>query len=189
MEPQELFEQVINLVGPCIRQVQDAQLANPTPCNDWDLRALLRHIVYELMWMPEIIDSKTIAEVGDRFEGDILGTDITAAWDRASHGALAAVETAKLKATAHLSYGDFPVSHYIAETAGDILIHGWDVNQSIKCNLLIPDDLAQVVYDSILPRTDEFAASGLFGTPVDAPEDATIQIKLLALVGRKAAQD
>ena len=54
MDPKELFRRVLAQVGPCIRRINDTQLTNSTPCSEWDLRALLRHIVYELLWVPEL---------------------------------------------------------------------------------------------------------------------------------------
>ncbi len=185
MNSQDLFSNIIKIVDQCIRQVSNDQLTNKTPCKDWDLRELLRHIVYELLWVSELINGKTVEEVGDRFDGDILGSDIQGAWERASHLALSSVQTAQLDSIVHLSYADVSAEKYIREIAGDVLIHGWDVDQSIMCNMLIPDDIAQAVYNDIFPRKQEFADSGLFGTEIIVDSDSSIQSKLLGLVGRK----
>ena len=32
----------------------------------------MRHLVYECLWSPPLFEGQTIADVGDRFEGDIL---------------------------------------------------------------------------------------------------------------------
>ncbi|HSX45244.1 MAG TPA: TIGR03086 family metal-binding protein [Candidatus Saccharimonadales bacterium] len=186
MDPKELFRHSLSQAEHCVRLVQDDQLTNDTPCTDWNLHDLVGHMVYELMWLPEIAEGKTVKEVGDRFDGDLLGKDIQAAWDRASHNALAAVEKADSKATAHLSYGDVSMFDYIDEMARDMMIHGWDVGQSINCNLIFEPEVLKTMYDYVLPRKDRFAKSGLFGKPVDVPESATLQTKFLALVGRKA---
>jgi uncharacterized protein (TIGR03086 family) len=188
MDAVELFKRAVAQTDPCIRQVDDAQLANSTPCSEWDLRTLVRHIIYELLWVPDIVAGKTIAEVGDRYEGDVLGSDIRAAWDRASHAALAAVESASLNKKAHLSYGDVTVKDYINEVAGDVLIHGWDVDQSMHYTMIMDPELAHTVYDNFLPKKDKLYKSGLYDKPVEVAEDASIQAKLLGLVGRKAGQ-
>ena len=48
---------------------------NDTPCSDWDVKAVVNHIVYENVWMVALFNGKTIAEVGDEFEGDLVGDD------------------------------------------------------------------------------------------------------------------
>jgi len=35
-----------------------------TPCSDWDVRALVRHVVEEELWVPPLFAGRTIAEVG-----------------------------------------------------------------------------------------------------------------------------
>ena len=47
----------------------------PTPCTEWDVRALVNHVVGEDRWTRPLLQGMTIAEVGDRFDGDLLGDD------------------------------------------------------------------------------------------------------------------
>ena len=53
----------------------DGLWAAPTPCADWDVRALVRHVVEEERWVAPLLRGETIEEVGDRFAGDLLGDD------------------------------------------------------------------------------------------------------------------
>ena len=65
----------------------DDKWKRPTPCADWDVRALVNHVVYEDLWAPHLARGETVEQVGDRYEGDQLGSDPKAAWRDASDGA------------------------------------------------------------------------------------------------------
>ena len=69
-----------------VRQIGDHQWQAPTPDEDWSVRDLVNHLVGEDLWAPPLLAGSTIAEVGDRFDGDVLGADPQAAWTAASAG-------------------------------------------------------------------------------------------------------
>ena len=59
------------------------------PCEDWDVRVLVNHIVTGNYWAAELGRGQTIEEVGDRLDGDVLGDDPVAAYDASAGGAAA----------------------------------------------------------------------------------------------------
>lgn len=165
--------------------------SKPTPCADWDVRTLVNHLVYEVSWVPALLEGQTIAEIGDRFEGDLLGDDPLAAWHEASSHASQALhphdhDPGVLDRTVHLSYGDSTARDYVAELMGDLAVHSWDLARGIGGD----DALDTLLVDDLLmrfePKRDRLAASGLFGAPVDVAPDAPPQTRLLAMVGRAA---
>ncbi len=102
--------------------------AGPTPCADWDVRALLNHIVYEDLWTVPLMEGATIAEVGDRYEGDLLGDDPLAAAHAACDMAVTATASGVVAGQiVHLSFGDVPAEEYAHQLAADHMIHGWDL--------------------------------------------------------------
>lgn len=184
MDPKELFIKALDEANGCAAQVKVELYNRPTPCTEWNLKQLFNHMVYELSWIPDLLAGKTIDEVGTKYDGDLIGDDPQAAWQKAAKAAREAVEKVDLDATVHLSYGDFSAADYLKDMASDMLIHGWDVDQSINCSLILEPTLAQALYDHWLPRKTEIANSNVFGTPQEVAEDATIATKLLALLGR-----
>jgi uncharacterized protein (TIGR03086 family) len=164
----------------------DDQWKRPTPCADWDVRALVNHVVYEDLWAPHLARGETVEQVGDRYEGDQLGSDPKAAWRDASDVALAAFrERGALDRTVHLSYGDETAPGYLSQLVTDHLIHAWDLARGIGHDDTLDPDLVSWAWEAIQPHEQMVRQSGLFGERIDVPDGADVQTKLLAFVGRR----
>lgn len=182
----ELYRRALDRFGQHVHKVRDDQWHGPTPCTEWDVRVLVNHLVSENLWMPPLLDGKKIADVGDRFEGDLLGKDPKSAWDQSAKGSGAAVRSAPLDATVHLSYGDVTVRHYVSEVMTDLAIHGWDLARAIGADEAIDPEIVDLLYADLKPKEDELKATGVFGPKVEAPRGADKQTRLLAIFGRVA---
>lgn len=159
----------------------------PTPDADWDVRDLVNHLVYENLWAVPLLQGKTIAEVGDRFEGDLLGDAPTSKWEAAESAARRAVrKPGALDGVVHASFGDISAEEYVTQLAADHLIHSWDLARAVHGNERLDPDLVAFVTDYYTPRVHEWRAMGAFGPEVPAPPYADEQIRLLALTGREA---
>lgn len=185
MDAKTLFTKAVEQASHAVAQVEVEDLDRPTPCSEWNLKTLLNHMVCELLWVPELIRGKTMADVGTAYDGDVLRSNFRASFKHAADGASAAVNQADLNTTAHLSYGDVKMEAYINEIAADLLLHTWDVCQALNETLIFEKTVCQTLFDNLYPKRQELANSGLFGKPLAASENAPLQTKLLALVGRK----
>ncbi|HET6816182.1 MAG TPA: TIGR03086 family metal-binding protein [Mycobacteriales bacterium] len=181
----ERFGRAAAHFGELVHQVKDDQWGDATPCTEWDVRALVNHLVYEARWVVPILDGQTIAQVGDRFEGDLLGDDAVASYDAALQEATAAVRDVDLGRTVHLSFGDLPAADYLTQLTSDFVVHGWDLARGIGADDRMDPDMVRFVHAAAEPQADMLAASGLFATPVPVADDADDQTKLLALFGRR----
>src|SRR4029453_16863971 len=102
--------------------------SKPTPCTDWDVRALVNHVVSEDRWTAPLVDGRTIAEVGNAFDGDLLGENPKGSARAAADEALTAVaERLPAGGKVHLSYGEEDIDEYIWQLVADHLIPGWDL--------------------------------------------------------------
>jgi uncharacterized protein (TIGR03086 family) len=172
--------------GGRVQQVGDDRWEAPTPCTDWDVRALVNHLVNEMLWAPPLLDGRTIAEVGDRFDGDVLGDDPVAAWSSAADAARDSAHGAgALDRTVHLSFGDTPADEYVWQLTADLTVHAWDLARGAGLSEVLPPSLCNAVLEKLLPQADMLAGSGVFGTPIDVPDGADDQTRLLGLVGRR----
>src|SRR5687768_7894270 len=182
----ELYEKAADEFERRVERIGDDDWGRPTPCTDWDVRALVNHLVYENLWVPELMAGKTVADVGDRYEGDQLGDDPKGAWRSSLADAMAAVgEDGALERTVHLSFGDTPGSEYVSQLTTDLAIHAWDLAKAIGDDDTIDAELVRVTWDTYSPQEEMLRASGVFGAHVPVAADAAEQTKLLALLGRR----
>jgi uncharacterized protein (TIGR03086 family) len=180
------FQRASGHFSDLVQQVKDDQWGNATPCSDWDVRALVNHLVYEARWVPPLLKGQTIEQVGTQFDGDLLGADPKTSYDDALGGARTAITApGATEGTVHLSYGETPAVEYLAQLTCDFVVHAWDLARGIGADDALDPDLGQFVDDTARPQAAMLAASGLFDPPVDVADDADPQTKLLALFGRR----
>ena len=158
----------------------------PTACEGWSVWDLVNHLTAEAWWAPHLLRGERIAEVGDRYDGDVLGPDPQKAWREASEAERQAVNApGALDQTVDTSMGELPASVYLAQRITDLAVHRWDLAQGLGTDGTIPDDLANFLYDTWEPQADEVAASGVFAPRVEVPADASPTDRLVALLGRR----
>ncbi len=182
----DLYRRATEQFGSLMREVRDDQWSAPTPCTDWSVRDLANHVIGENRWIPPLMDGKTVEDVGDALDGDLLGEDPAGEWDRAAKEAIAAIEEpGSFERTVHLSFGDFPGRVYIGQVLSDHVIHAWDLARAIGGSERLDPELVRFAYDELGPQLDEWRKAGAFAAKVEVPDDADLQTKLLAEAGRK----
>jgi uncharacterized protein (TIGR03086 family) len=170
-----------------VRAVRPEQWHNPTPCPEWDVRALVNHLVAEQLWAPLLLDGATVEDVGDRFDGDQLGADPVAAWASAAAAAREAFAApGALRRFVELSYGRRPAEGYCQEMTLDLTVHAWDLARGIQADERLDGELVSDVLAFIEPQVEQLAGTGMFAPPVAVGDDADSQTRLLALLGRRA---
>jgi uncharacterized protein (TIGR03086 family) len=162
------------------------KLELPTPCEGWNVRELLNHIIAGNLWAAELAGGRTIAEVGSALDGDMLGTNVTAAYDASADAAARAFEApGALDAPCAVSYGPVPGSVYAGHRLVDVLIHGWDLATATGQPADLDPRLVDACWDVVRPQLSLLQASGAFGTEVAGNTgDVNPQTSLLAVLGR-----
>lgn len=159
---------------------------SPTPCTGWTVRDLVNHIVVEQLWVPDVLDGRTVAEVGDKFDGDQLHDDPLEAWRAASDVARSAwLRPGVTDSTVHLSHGDEAATEYGWQMTTDLAVHGWDLATALGADAGIPDELAQALLAYVEPQLSAWSGTGMFAEPVRVPDDAPAATRLVAALGRQ----
>jgi len=170
-----------------VRQIGDHQWQAATPDEDWSVRDLVNHVVGEDLWAPPLLAGSTIAEVGVRFDGDVLGADPKQAWAAASAGAVQAVDAdGAMDRTVHLSFGDFPGREYTLQLFADHLIHAWDLARAIGADERLDAGLVASCATWFGAVEDAYRSAGAIAARPPVPGDADAQTLLLARFGRPA---
>lgn len=183
MEMESLYRRTVESWTDRILTVDPEQWTAGTPCVDWDVRALVNHVVGEDLWTEPLVQGSTIAEVGDRLDGDLLGADPReTALDAAQRATQAVAEALPKGGKVHLSYGDEDIAEYLAQLSADHLIHGWDLAAATGGNTDLDPELVADVAAWFAERENLYRSAGLIGDRAAAPDDP--QSQLLAAFGR-----
>jgi uncharacterized protein (TIGR03086 family) len=154
-----------------------------TPCAEWDVHALINHITGEDAWTAPMLTGSTIADVGDRFEGDLLGADPVGAFATAATDAVDSAERVDPARIVHLSFGDVPASEYLRQLAADHLVHAWDLAAATDGDRHLNPAVVAEVADWFTERERLYREAGMIGPRPDGSADDP-QDRLLVAFGR-----
>lgn len=183
----ELHKRAVQGMTTRIHDIKDTRWSSATPCSDWNLRDLVSHVTSECLWTVPLMEGKTIGEVGDAFDGDVLGSDPKSSWDAASEAAVDAVSApGALTRTVHLSFGDFPADEYVRQMFADMLIHSWDVARATGGDERLDPELVAACAAWFASMEDAYRGAGVIGPRAHNPDEADEQSQLLAAFGRTA---
>jgi len=168
-----------------VSTITDEHWDLPTPCTDWTVRDLVNHVAGEDLWTPPLVAGQTIEQVGDQFDGDVLGDDpVTAVRAAARAADAAALDHLLPGARVHLSYGEEDAGEYALQLSADHLVHGWDLAAATGQERGMDPDLVAAVAAWFADREEMYRSGGAIGPRVSATGDA--QEALLAAFGRSA---
>jgi uncharacterized protein (TIGR03086 family) len=181
----DLYRDSVETFTRRVNAVRTDQWDAPTPCALWDVRTLVNHIVSEQRWSVPLFAGQTIAEVGDRFDGDLLGADPVAnAAEAATQTVAAASAPGAMERVVHLSFGDTPATEYVHQLFADHLVHGWDLAVATGTDRSMDPAAVRACLDWFVEREQLYRASGVIGESVIVPAGASDQDRLLAAFGR-----
>lgn len=187
MDLKEFYLKAGDLADRYVSGIKMDQWNDQSNCEKWTVRDLVNHLTGENFWVSELLLGKTVSEVGNVFDGDLLKDDPVSVWKQSLDESNSAVsDLDNLERVVHLSFGDFPASEYLEQLILDRTIHGFDIAKSTGQETKLPDFLVEHIYKVFLPRERELRESGAFGERKKVSDSADTQIKLLAVLGRDA---
>lgn len=126
-DPRAIFARAVSTAGSVIAAVAPEQLDRPTPCDDYDVRQLLGHLVGVLRRVAVVGsggDALSVPQIAD----DVAGDAWSAAWLDAAHQVQAAwSDDAVLARMVRLPWTELPGAAALALYTNEITVHTWDV--------------------------------------------------------------
>jgi uncharacterized protein (TIGR03086 family) len=187
-----LLERALGYTLGSLVLVTPAGLAAPTPCRDWDLRALLGHMNDSMLALHEamaagFVQLDAALEPGGGF-GDPDADPVATLRNRACHmmGAWAGLQD-----PGRVEIGDQGLSAAVVAAVGavEVAVHGWDVAESCGTPRPLPDGLAEELIELCPLFVAPADRPGRFGPPLAVSPLAGPGDRLLAFLGRRATGD
>jgi uncharacterized protein (TIGR03086 family) len=173
--------------GGLVAAVQPEQWSGETPCEDWDVRALVSHVVAGNRLFAAALGRDEPAEVAAASVGE--GEDLVAAFGESASKLLAAFAArGVLQRVVRVPFGAVPGEIALHLRLTEVLVHGWDLASATGQRADFDD--------SVAAQELEFSRTALgalpperrpFGAPQHAPADAPDIERLVALLGRRIA--
>lgn len=185
-DPRPLYTRATAQATELIRTVRPGQLADPTPCTEYDVRTLLSHIVGGTV---------RIAVVGEGGDGLAVRMFVDGVEDDGWPEAYDGIRTRVLAAWAsdermvtpvRVPWGEIPGREALSADVMEIVAHTWDLSEGIGRPLELAPELAEfsfAVAREALP--DGPREERPFEPAVPAPEGADGYERLAAWLGRR----
>jgi uncharacterized protein (TIGR03086 family) len=160
-------------------------LTGPTPCADWDLCELLRHVTDSMQVVTQAMSSGSANSVSSE-PGVAAPDDPVQSLRRSAAGLLAVCADAELGE--HLVLiGDrqLPASMTALAGALEVAVHGWDIATTCGSRRPVPNRLAAILLPVAPFLVTPAIRPGLFADPVAVPDGSSPGDSLVAFLGRQ----
>jgi len=152
---------------------------SPSPCEDWNARQVLQHVIDSHVNMPKyggVVVTLT----------KFVDEDPQAAWLEAREAMQDLLEDpARAGAEYDGMFGRTSVQRTVDGFLGfDLLVHGWDIARATGQDETLPPDEVRRVYADASNLAGNLRMGGVCGPEVPVPADASEQDRLLSLLGR-----
>jgi uncharacterized protein (TIGR03086 family) len=163
-----------------IRAVPDEAWSNPSPCEGWTARDVVRHLVETPPMFFGFVDVP--APEGPPVEDDPVGAFTTirdAVQAALEDPAIADKEFDGMFGPSTFASG---VDRFLC---ADLVVHAWDLARATGQDEQLPADEVHNVFEALKPMDEAMRGPGAFGPKVEPPADADEQTQLLSFLGRR----
>ncbi|GAB3911197.1 TIGR03086 family metal-binding protein [Kibdelosporangium lantanae] len=175
----EDLRRALAVMDELIAGIRDDQWSAPTPCTEWDVRDLVRHLAAGNRAITAMLRGEPMP--GQQPAGD----DPRAEFQETTAVLLAvAREPGALDTVAEGPLGKATGAERVQWRLADLVTHTWDLARATGQPLELPDDLVERVLAFAREKLPAQARGGRFGEPLPVSDDASAIDRLVAFSGR-----
>ena len=185
MDLVKLHDRALEATTAIVAKVERAQFDLPTPCAEFDVRALLNHMIggnHRFVAIARGEPGVSVPATGDFVRDDPLGPfresadALSTAWN----------DPALLERTVQLPFGDVPGAVALGIHTVETVVHGWDLAKATGQPTELDPDLYEAAWQHCKDIDETFRGPGRpFGPAVAVPATSTDTDRLMAWLGRQ----
>ncbi|GAA2397441.1 TIGR03086 family metal-binding protein [Actinomadura vinacea] len=186
-DPRPLFALAVGQAEQQVAAVRPDELGNSTPCADYDVRALVGHMVAVLHKLAGVGTGRDVSDVADVID-DVADTGWISAFSKA-RGEVERVWTddAMLDRMVTLPWATLPGRVALDAYTHEFTVHSWDLAHATgRLSELDPELAVQAL--EAFPRfapPETRSEQSPFGPVVAVPDDADVYTRLAAYLGAR----
>ena len=187
--PIELYEAAAQGFRQTLSEVKSNQMSSPTPCSQWNVQQLINHNVKVTGFAHGVlIENITV---------NPMEVDETQSTDAAIAGLDAGVATVlelikspgTVEKEINTPFGQLTCGQFLMAPFMDLLIHKWDLAKGTGQSTTLDSGLVEVCYNAFAPQMEGLRAMDfggpIYGPDVPVPAGASMQDKLIGMMGRQ----
>jgi uncharacterized protein (TIGR03086 family) len=182
--PVDLLDAAIAQARPVIAAVGPADLAAPTPCAEWDLRALLGHLAGRAILSERAAGGIAVTEMPGA-AGDLLGSDAAASLPALLDASASAWREAGLDQQCVTPLGPMPAAALVTFQAQDVFVHAWDIARTLGVDAAFDASLTEAMLALHRQTISDELRAAFFAPVVPVPDDAPALDRLVGFLGRR----
>ncbi|MFW5419909.1 TIGR03086 family protein [Nocardiopsis sp. CNT-189] len=186
-DPRPVFARALDQTGRQVAAVRPGELGGRTPCSDYDVRALLGHVLSVLHKLARAGAGGDAREVPDVVAG-IADDGWASAFARA-RGEVEEVwaDDERLDRMTELPWATLPGRDVLEAYTHEFTAHSWDLAHATGRLAGLDPDLAARALEAFpkFAPPEERSGQGPFSPAVPVPDDADVYTRLAAYLGRR----
>ncbi|MGC2654930.1 MAG: TIGR03086 family metal-binding protein [Mycobacterium sp.] len=153
----------------------------PTPCQSWDARAVVEHVIgfHDMLLRP--LGLKPDRPRGDpRRRWELTVDRVREAFARDGlFGRLIAIPAVGTSPATQLD-----ATYLVPRLTQDVLVHTWDLARAVEADDRLDPGWCAMFLSRLPTNRNALTGTGMFAAPIVVDDDADIQSRLLAALGR-----